>query len=291
MIAALDKKNKLEKKVASLQSELDRVSYLLKIADPTGEASRRRDSKAQEPRHNVITAASDAVELSPLKKHQSSSREHPSLPRYGSDKLEKLQNSSSNNMGKVDATADSSQKLEASENVADATDDKATVYTVAKPQWLGAVDSQKKKETIQDGQLDMLENDRFVGYKDRKAILEKADGSKLSETLEIENAAPGLIIRKRKQVEKPDLSDVKDSEQSEEAELAAEDAVALLLKHSKGFRVSDEVEQDSENVPRGKQARKDKKKSKRVLGPERPSFLNDESDYESWVPPEGKKTF
>lgn len=282
---AIDKKNKLEKDLASLQSELDRVSYLLKIADPMGEAAQRRESKAQEPRDNVLVAASDAIALSPSEKRQSSRQEHS---EYGSDKLEKVRNSSCSKQGKIDATADSSHKLEASESVADATDDKAAVYTVAKAQWLGAVDCQKEQETRQESQLDTEENDQFVDYKDRKAILENADGAKLRETSGIENAAPGLIIRKRKQVEKSDLTDVKASEPYKEAEMKAEDAVALLLKHSRGIQASDEMEEDSENVPQSKQARKDKKKSKRLLGPERPSFLNNESDYEAWVPPEGQ---
>ncbi|XP_027078357.2 uncharacterized protein [Coffea arabica] len=282
---AFDKKDKLEKGLASLQSELDRVSYLLKVADPTGEAARRRESKAQEPRHNVVVAASDAVELSPSEKRQSHRQEHSVC---GSDKLEKVQNRSSSKESKIDATADSSNRLEASENVADATDDEAAVYTVAKAQWLGAVDCQKEQETRQESQVDVEEHDQFVDYKDRKAILENTDGAKSRETSGIENAAPGLIVRKRKHVEKSDLTDVKDSEPYKEAEIKAEDAVALLLKHSRGIHTSDEMEQDSENVPQSKQARKDKKKPKRLLGPERPSFLNNEPDYESWVPPEGQ---
>ncbi|KAL3526645.1 hypothetical protein ACH5RR_011301 [Cinchona calisaya] len=279
---ALDKKDQLQKDLASLQSELDRVSYLLKIADPTGEAARRRESKAQEPKYNLMTAASNVVELSPSEKGKSSRQE---LSCH-SDKPERSQNRSIHKQGIVNATAESSQKLEASENVADATDDKDTVYTVAKPQWLGAVD-QKKQETMQEIQLDMQENDQFVDYKDRKTIIEKSDSSKLNEISGIENAAPGLIIRKRKQVEKSDIDDIKASEQSE-AEIKVEDAVALLLKHSRGYHATDEVEHDGENVPRSKQARKDKNKPKRVLGPERPSFLDNESECESWVPPEGQ---
>lgn len=282
---AFDKNDKLEKGLASLQAELDRVSYLLNVADPSGEAARRRESKAQEPRPNVVVAASDAVKLSPSEKRQSNRQEHTVC---GSDKLEKVQNSCSSKQGKIDATADSSHRLEASENVADAADDKTAVYTVAKAQWLGAVGCQKEQETRHESQVDVEEHDQFVDYKDRKAILEDTDGAKLRETSGIENAAPGLIVRKRKHVEKSDLTDVKASEPYKEAEIKAEDAVALLLKHSRGMHTSDEMEQDSENVPQSKQARKGKKKSKRLLGPERPSFLNKESDYECWMPPEGQ---
>ncbi|CAI9113105.1 OLC1v1013646C1 [Oldenlandia corymbosa var. corymbosa] len=44
---ALENEAKLQKELASLQSELDKVLYLLNIADPTGEAARRRDSAAR----------------------------------------------------------------------------------------------------------------------------------------------------------------------------------------------------------------------------------------------------
>ncbi|XP_058115101.1 uncharacterized protein LOC131258071 isoform X2 [Magnolia sinica] len=42
----------LQKELSALQSELDRIQFLLKIADPTREAARRRDSKAQTSKSN-----------------------------------------------------------------------------------------------------------------------------------------------------------------------------------------------------------------------------------------------
>jgi len=44
----------LEKELSTLQSEMDRICYLLKIADPTGEAARKRDLKAQEQKAQQI---------------------------------------------------------------------------------------------------------------------------------------------------------------------------------------------------------------------------------------------
>jgi hypothetical protein len=64
----------------------------------------------------------------------------------------------------------------------------------------------------------------------------------------------------------------------------AEDAVALLLKHKKGYCApEDEEMHESQDIPGGNQSSKDDKKPKRVLGPEKPSFLNSNPDYESWV--------
>lgn len=88
---------------------------------------------------------------------------------------------------------------------------------------------------------------------------------------------------------KPKLASEQSTIASEGAESRAEDAVALLLKHKRGYYASDdEAGQNTEDIPRRKKPGKDNKKPKRVLGPERPSFLGGETDYETWVPPEGK---
>lgn len=61
------------------------------------------------------------------------------------------------------------------------------------------------------------------------------------------------------------------------------------LKHKRGYYASDdEAGQKTEDTPRRKQHGKDNKKPKKVLGPEKPSFLGGEMDYETWVPPEGQ---
>ncbi|GMP96009.1 hypothetical protein CsSME_00044841 [Camellia sinensis var. sinensis] len=62
-------------------------------------------------------------------------------------------------------------------------------------------------------------------------------------------------------------------------EIRAEDAVALLLKHKRGYHAADD--EAGHNI-------EDDKMPKRVLGQERPSFLDGKMDYESWVPPKGE---
>ncbi|GFY86839.1 male gametophyte defective 3 [Actinidia rufa] len=119
------------------------------------------------------------------------------------------------------------------------------------------------KETPQETPLDIQESNQFVDYKDRKKVMENQDAVQVNVESGIEKADPGLIRRKQKQVEKANVSETKASEQSTSssagAEIRAEDAVAMLLKHKRG-----------------------------VLGPERPSFLGSEMVFESWVPPEGQ---
>ncbi|GAB2288984.1 hypothetical protein Dimus_023288 [Dionaea muscipula] len=72
--------------------------------------------------------------------------------------------------------------------------------------------------------------------------------------------------------------------------MAAEDAVALLLKHKRGYYELDEeaAALDSGDTAGQDQSGQDNKKSRRVLGPEKPSFLQKNSDYDSWMPPEGQ---
>ncbi|GKB01677.1 hypothetical protein Tco_0829721 [Tanacetum coccineum] len=155
---------------------------------------------------------------------------------------------------------------------------------------IGAVD---KKETKKPQEAPVVEEEayEFVDYKDRKEALAKKESTEMDVDLGLENAAPGLIIRKRKQVEETDkvkpgnLVSVESS--SAGVDIAAEDAVALLLRHSRGVQaMDDEVMHSGEGDKRADKGKKGKKKMKKVVGPERPSFLDGETDYESWVPPQ-----
>uniref|UniRef100_A0A2N9H5P3 Kanadaptin n=1 Tax=Fagus sylvatica TaxID=28930 RepID=A0A2N9H5P3_FAGSY len=276
----LDKTAKLEKELSVLQSEMDRICYLLKIADPTGEAAKKRDLKAHEQKPNESDTPKAAVKKQPPRASKESSG------------LEKQVNGSLPKEGTTDATVESSKKLEAVKIVSDSTEGKTAVYTVVKPQWLGAIEKRKTEETQQAAPLDLHEPDQFVDYKDRKKVLGSGDETQTKAGSGIESAAPGLIIRKRKPVENPEGGDL-----SSGTELVAEDAVALLLKHKKGYYGPDDEErnesQDTSELNQSskdnkKPKPKDDKKAKRVLGPEKPSFLKSNSDYESWVPPEGQ---
>ncbi|KAJ8567164.1 hypothetical protein K7X08_019372 [Anisodus acutangulus] len=271
---ALEKKEKFDKELSALQTELDRVLYLLKIADPTGEAAKKRELKVQEPKTSLTkTVATDAHKQPPAEKNKRDIAEPKNL-------MEKQDT--------IDAISTSSQETK-EEVGTDAADGKNVVYAVSKPQWLGAVEEKQKQETVTEQQTELQENDEFVDYKDRKKVLVKPDVTQLTADSGIESAAPGLIIRKRKQVEKSDATELKDSQQSSGAEMKAEDAVALLLKHSQRYHgTDDEVEHSGHDVSHESQPRNKKKKQKKVLGPERPSFLKSEKDYDSWVPPEGQ---
>ncbi|KAM4124326.1 hypothetical protein ACB094_01G222400 [Castanea mollissima] len=277
----LDKSEKLEKELSVLQSEMDRICYLLKIADPAGDAAKKRDLKLQEQKHNKLDTPVAVV------------KKQPPMASKESSGHEKQVNGSMLKEGTTDATVESSKKLEAVRIVSDTTEGKTSAYTVVKPQWLGAVEDRLTEETQQAAPLDLHEPDDFVDYKDRKNILASGDGTQTNVGSGIESAAPGLIIRKKKPVKNPEGGDYNAPQQvtssSSGPELMAEDAVALLLKHKRGYYEPDDEErhegQDTSGV---KQLSKDNKKPKRVLGPEKPKFLDSNSDYEAWVPPEGQ---
>lgn len=279
----LDKTMQLEKELSSLQSELDRTLFLLKIADPSGDAARKRDSKVQVMKPDKAEVPVSATKSQP-----------PTEPKKSSA-LGKPTNVSMQKQKAEDAVVAemvSNDAAETDKNVIDAPDGKPTVYTAVKPQWLGAIDK-RKMETQQEEVLVMDESDQFVDYKDRQKILSSVDGAEVNVDSEIESAAPGLIIRKRKGAEGPGANDNEAPEQltssSVGAELLAEDAVALLLKHKRGYHAEDEEgNHQSQEISGTNQRGKEKKRPKRVLGPEKPSFLNSNPDYETWVPPEGQ---
>ncbi|XVF81821.1 hypothetical protein PTKIN_Ptkin15bG0186700 [Pterospermum kingtungense] len=266
----LDRTAQLEKELSSLQSELDRIFYLLKIADPTGEAAKKRNAKVQEPAGNSRLP-------SPAVKKQ------PREPKKVNTSKE-VSNSPMQKEGVADVSMESSEKPE-EDIVSDTDDGKKAIYTVAKPQWLGAVENKEIKESQQEIEVDTHKADQFVDYKDRKKVLGDIDISQDEGQTGIENVASGLIIRKQKQVEKPET----DEKASDGAEEMAQNAVALLLKHTRGYHEDDEELHESPGIVARNQSKSKKEKTpKRVLGPEKPSFLKTDPEYESWVPPEGQ---
>ncbi|KAF5779453.1 putative forkhead-associated (FHA) domain, SMAD/FHA domain superfamily [Helianthus annuus] len=249
-----DKTKSIQNELDELHSELERVLYLLKIADPTGEASRKRESVKPD---DILKTP--VVKTAPVEKAKKNVQKQA-----------------------ADGATKASKKEESPEvAVTNATEPKpVVVYTVTKPQWLGAVETKETKKAEETPSVAVEpepESDGFVDYKDRKEVL-------VNNTSDLESAAPGLIIRKRKQVEEKDKVKTVNSEpvESPVVDIAAEDAVALLLKHTRG--IQDEEMQSSE----AENGKKKAKKAKKVLGPERPSFLDSETDYETWVPPKGQ---
>ncbi|PPS19060.1 hypothetical protein GOBAR_AA01519 [Gossypium barbadense] len=276
----LDRTVQIEKELSALQSELDRIFYLLKIADPTGEAAKKRDMKAQVPAPDKPRPPAAAVRKQVAKE-----------PKKISSATEPA-NSPVQKEGVVDVSMESRKKPE--ENVvSDTSEGKKAIYTVAKPQWLGAVENKEIKESNQVIVVDTHKVVDFVDYKDRKKVLGSADNPQVKEPSGIEATASGLIIRTQKQVEKPEAGDRPSNQSmtpSTGAEEIAQNAVALLLKHTRGYHADEEELYETPDMSARNQSKKKEKKPKRVLGPEKPSFLdsNPDPEYETWVPPEGQ---
>lgn len=263
-----DKVVQMEKELSDLQIELDKIMYLLRIADPMGEAARKRDVKAQVSKSRPSTN---------ILKQPSSMQKQVTTPKKPSTSSQ------------PEETSHSTQAVQHTEEGKDACKEKsngAPAFASMKPQWLGAKrDVEPEENKIVEAPLD--ESDKFIDYKDRKKALASVDDSQ-----EIERAAPGLIIRKRKPTDEPGVTIDKapkvDGLPSSEPDTSAVDAVALLLKHKRGyFAMDDGLEQNRQSQSEG-QAGKEMSQPKRVLGPSRPAFLDGSPDYESWMPPEGQ---
>ncbi|XAR51606.1 hypothetical protein NMG60_11006280 [Bertholletia excelsa] len=156
----LDKTEQFQKELSTLQSELDRILYLLKIADPAGEAARKRESKPQVPKLAPPKPTNSAgVKQIQSELNRKIGSEKPAL---GSFKKEE----------KIDVTSEPIKTHEVTEVIVGATEAKTTGYTAVKPQWLGAVQTVEKEESQQEGHVDFPESAKFVDYKDRKKVLE-----------------------------------------------------------------------------------------------------------------------
>ncbi|KAG1327472.1 kanadaptin [Cocos nucifera] len=263
-----DKVIQMEKELSDLQVKLDKIMYLLRIADPMGEAARKRDVKAHVSKSRPSTS---------ILKQPSSMQKQVTTPKKPSASSQ------------PEETSHSTQVAQHAEEGKDACKEKsngAPAFIAMKPQWLGAKrDMEPEENKIVEAPLD--ESDKFIDYKDRKKALASVDDSQ-----EIERAAPGLIIRKRKPTDEPGVTIDKapkvDGLPSSEPDTSAADAVALLLKHKRGyFAMDDGLEQNRQLQSEG-QAEKEMSQPKRVLGPSRPAFLDGSPDYESWMPPEGQ---
>lgn len=266
-----------QKELSTLQSELDRILYLLKFADPTGEATKRRDSKVQ-----VENFQKSEKSTTDIKKKA------PTEPKKSSGSGKPVNVSVQKETTPVTAV-EINKKPEADKIVSDANEEKTSAYAIPKPQWLGAVEDREMKVIQREDEgLHVEESEQFVGYKERQKMLKNTDDAFLKVDSMIEDAS-GLIIRKKNQVDKPDDNPLDQSTSSSaRTQFKAEDAVALLLKHKRGYHADDdEVKSESQESVGTNQSRNDTKRPRRVLGPEKPAFLNIDTDYESWVPPEG----
>lgn len=273
-----EKVAKVEKELADLQTELEKVTYLLKIADPMGNAAEKRElAKASQqlpsekgPFKEPQKPTDPKIFKVPKKPASTTQFKEPKRPDVTPVKEPK----EPSDILKQEPI-NPPKKIEHEEK-----EKPASKFTLPKPQWLGAtsVRSESEANEVQMESTETEESDSFVDYKDRKAVLLPQSGH----VNEIEAAKPGLIMRKRKEPARSEdsSSDNKDTKATKtEPESSVADAVALLLKHERGYQALDELED-------GDKKEKKSKREKRVLGPSRPDFL-ESSDHEAWVPPEG----
>uniref|UniRef100_A0A803LC64 FHA domain-containing protein n=1 Tax=Chenopodium quinoa TaxID=63459 RepID=A0A803LC64_CHEQI len=258
----IDKTVQVEKDISSLQKELDRIVYLLKIADPTGETAKKRATAPKELKSKESASSSSAVKKPEKSKVGQSSVSQPEKPV-----------SSSVDQVAPGVIKEVSEASYSKENVTDATENKPTTYKIVKPQWLGAVEARDK----------------------RKKILETDSEPRKKPESDLESAAPGLILRNKKPAE---VSEGPEGQMSNPSiseptgtDMNVENAVALLLKHKRGiYTGEEEADLKSHGRKAQKKSGQDNKRAKRVLGPEKPAFLEKlpESDYDTWIPPEGQ---
>jgi hypothetical protein len=271
-----EKVARFEKELGDLHAELEKVTYLLKIADPMGDATNKRElAKASQqlpsekgPFKEPQKPTAPKTFKEPKKPASAAQFKEPKRPEVTPVKEPKESSDI------LKEPSNPPQEIEHEEK-----EKTASKFTLPKPQWLGAVRASTETEAneVQTESTETEESGAFVDYKDRKAVL-----SQSGNVNEIEAAKPGLIVRKRKEPVRSEESgnDNKDTKAPKtEPESSVADVVALLLKHERGYQALDELEIGDD---KGKKS----KKEKRVLGPSRPDFL-ESSDYEAWVPPEG----
>lgn len=312
-MTVLDKTAKIEKELSDLQTELDRVTYLLKIADPMGEASKKRDLKVlagatvksnikpqdllksnlsstdiQKPRQTPekkINQSGKSNSSKPLPQTSSSTDTEKHPEEEGKDASNKKE---SKTVDKTTSSTETEKHCEDDDKISDqAKASKTPAFALPKPQWLGATrDIKPDDNQLPEINTDANESDGFVNYKDRKVALTSVDNPS-----EIEDAAPGLIIRKRKPSENPgtvvDKAPKLAVSSSAEAEATAADAVALLLRHKRGYHGLDDEGNLIDEPLQSSQPGKENSQPKRTFGPSKPACLDRNPDYESWVPPEG----
>ncbi|KAK9116383.1 hypothetical protein Sjap_015330 [Stephania japonica] len=256
----LDAQMQLQKDLSGLQSELDRVLYLLKIADPTAEAAKRRELKDQAPK---------PVESKPIQ------------PKLGTNRESSTEQKKSFTVKKPNEENSMKSKSEipvVENKIADEAIE-GELFSVTKPQWLGATrEVDMKEEKQQEIPLDTSFSDNFVDYKDRKKALSTVGSKEAKEESEIESAGPGLIIRKRKQVEESDggydkSSGILTSSSNNTDNMTAE-SEANTLKHNLGQRVMEMMHFSFGKIKIVIRPSLGRGDGKRVKGRVRPRLLN-----------------
>eukprot|EP01018_Ginkgo_biloba_P026214 Gb_36776 [translate_table: standard] len=282
-----DETNQLHRKLESLQSEMNRVVYLLKIADPTGEVSQKRESQVPtQTGQSLSVLAGSSIIRSISSDQKITTKLQKNNDAVGKTSSEKCSAS----------TAMVDDKVPEHEKSTSGSSDNET-FTVMKPRWLGAIHNPEEEKVQIQGDLGHPENasdsSEFVGYKDSKRAQHTSRNEDKTSASILENAE-GLVLRKPKEVDnKSDTGrenkDASNTAAAVDAEACAADAVALLLRHKRGFAASDEQDQSEKQDSTGGGAHGTQKRKSRKLGPEKPAFLAEaSSDYDAWIPPQGQ---
>lgn len=265
-----DRAYKIRKEMEKQQAELDRIIFLLKVADPSGEALEKWQL---EPR----------LMSSP-----------PQTLKQAAEKTsEKLTNSNVNHAkqdmdSKTDTTKESINAVSEVSQEVQKQVDKGEQKVSKGALWLGHA---REKEVEKENAIDLeeiLSSKDFLEYKDRKNANSKLN--QIGSLQTIPEDAEGLVLRTSKNISKENAHG-KDCEQEKTAwdgaAAAAADTIALLLRHQKGLGAVEEEMQKEKTCSYNEDLPNTAKKRK--LGPEKPPFLSGEDiEFQAWVPPEGQ---
>ncbi|KAJ7562910.1 hypothetical protein O6H91_03G088700 [Diphasiastrum complanatum] len=276
---------RLEKDQQRIQAEIDRVTRLLKIADPTGEATEKWAAKSsQRTSNSSLRIASSIKPTRTFEDHKKGT--HQKI----SDEAVSVK-SQSKQLSELDANQ--VRGLEPAERI-------ASGGTIAPENslWLGAprAPAVTFAGDVSNDEDSAVEKEQFLEYRDRRhpdnasAFQDretKANAAKVTGTVEnredtsVASLQHKEVIDEKQEVISGKLVDENSSELED---------VALLLKYEKGLSaVAGENQKVESSI---QQKRKAMTKEKRVLGPERPAFLKHKEgqgpEYDSWLPPEGQ---
>lgn len=266
-----DRASGLRKEIEKQQIELDTVNFLLKIADPSGEALKKWHN---EPRSTSPRQVADAHLKQAIEK---TSKTDPS------SKIEKETSSKTTVIDDLEI-----KELRMVSPQVDEQDKRKTESSKGRL-WLGHARKNVVEKTTTDNLEETSTGKEFLEYKERHKATMKMHEHDSSQ--DIPEDAHGLILRKpTKDVSKEDThTEDHEDEKSmwEGAALTAADTVALLLRHQKGLGAAVEELEEERAGSRNEEISNTTKK--RRLGPEKPVFLNkEEAKFQAWVPPAGQ---
>eukprot|EP00250_Pteridium_aquilinum_P000546 c1061_g1_i1 orf=125-2422(+) len=269
-----DRASNLRQELEKQQADLNRIMFLLKVADPSGEALKNWENEPRSTKSHEVAFAGVTPAVQKISKKEFNLKVNQEENRETSA----IENLKSKEVSTVPLQVDGQQ-------------DKGKQENMKGPLWLGHARKNLVETMVTDDnpQETSTDDQEFLEYKERHKSTPKAQDHGSSS--EIPEDACGLILRKPKDGPK-EITQEEDHDDEkklwEGAALAAADTVALLLRHQKGLgAVVDEELQ--EETPQTTNEDVSSRSKKRKLGPERPEFLNKgEGKFQAWIPPAGQ---